>query len=133
MVDRKERNRLLQEISMLLANPNSWDSYSQYYARMNTYDLALYGVGRFFWICFDPEFPLNRLSLHEEIIFRCILFLMSSEEYKKPRDQLQNNWWPFSGKCTYDVACQTSGCSAMALLKIIADYKYRSKNTSEDR
>lgn len=108
MVDVQERKRITDAIISLLKNPQKWDAFNECYSHLNTDDTAVYEIGRFFWVCLDPEFPSNRKALSDNIAFRALLFLLSTQEYHQRTGNRSratceaDEYWPFTGRVFYE-------------------------------
>jgi hypothetical protein len=107
MVDVQERKKMMEAILSLLANPQQWDVFDEYYSHLNTQDAAVYDIGWFFWVCLDPEYPSNSNSLSDSSSFRAILFLLSTQEYHQRLGNRSlatcggDEYWPFPGRVFY--------------------------------
>jgi|GEM_PF-4519370 len=123
MVDVQERKRMMESIISLLADPQKWDVFAEYYSHLHTHDAAVYDIGWFFWVCLDPEYPSNRNSLSDSTSFRAILFLLSTQEYhQQPRNRSHatcggDEYWPFSGREGYETEYVKNGRYADAWMK----------------
>jgi hypothetical protein len=129
MLDVQERKRMMEAIIALLAAPQEWDAFDEYYSHLNTHDAAVYEIGWFFWECLDPEYPSNRKALSDSISFRSILFLLSAQEYQKRSGNRSrttcggDEYWPFPGKESYETERVENGRCADGLLLSVAGTK----------
>ncbi len=104
MIDVPERTKMQEAIILLLKNKLTWDEFDDYYSNLETKDLAVYEIGWYFWVAMDPEYPSNKPYIKKGIIFRSILFLLSTCEYtRKSRDE---EYWPFAEKINYSAECK---------------------------
>ena len=129
MVDAQERKKMMEAIISLLADPQQWDAFDEYYSRLHTDDAAVYEIGWFFWECLDPEYPSNRNSLSDTTSFRAILFLLSAQECQtrsgnRSRTTCEGDeYWPFHGRESYEAERVENGRYADGLLPSIAGRK----------
>jgi len=102
MVDIVERNRLADMIVSLLKSEKTWDSLHEYFFGQESQDSAIDSIGWFFWVNLDPEYPYNRYNLSRNLVFRVILFLLSSTEYSHAHtDHTHDRYWPFQQEEDY--------------------------------
>lgn len=102
MIDSEERKRLADAILALWEERLTWDDFANYYDHLRSADIAVYKIGWYYWVTFDPEFPTNRNTLSPAVLQRSILFLHSPQEYS--RAAFGSAYWPFPTYQNYEEA-----------------------------
>lgn len=119
MVDLQERVRLRDAILSLIQNTRTWDDFDRYYCNLNTEDRAVRDIAYYYWMCFDPEYPVNQQGVtnRDPFTFRAILFLLSGLEYSPHTRRTPCEWWPFILENDYTTEFERNSSLARQVLK----------------